>query len=370
MIDRVLDLRNRLLASPRFQRWAVAFPLTRPIANRRARALFDLCAGFVYSQILLACVKLRLFDILSEGPQTLDTLSRRLSLSGDATARLLAAAVSLQLVDRRSQERFGLGPLGAALLGNGGVAQMIEHHTLLYGDLHDPVALLREAPTDTALSRFWAYAGADRPDTLETARISDYSALMSASQALIADDVLSAYPLTRHRSLLDVGGGTGAFAIAAATRVPELRATVFDLPAVAEGARARMADAGISDRCTAVGGDFRSDPLPEGADVISLVRILHDHNDDDALAVLKNIRRTLSDHGTLLVAEPMSGTQGAEPIGDAYFGFYLLAMGRGRPRTAEELGELLRMAGFESSRQAATRAPLLTRLIVAKPAGK
>lgn len=368
LMDRLLDLRNRLLANPRFQRWAVAFPLTRPIANRRARALFDLCAGFVYSQVLFACVQLRLFDLLSEGPQTLDALSRRLSLSSDATARLLAAAVSLQLVDRRGPERFGLGPLGAALLGNAGVAQMIEHHALLYGDLHDPVALLRAAPTDTALSRFWAYAGADRPDALATDQVSDYSALMAASQSLIAEDILGAYPLNRHRFLLDVGGGTGAFAIAAATRVPTLRAAVFDLPAVAERARERMAERGVSDRCTATGGDFRFDPLPEGADVVSLVRILHDHNDDVALAVLKNIRRALPDRGTLLVAEPMSRTPGAEPIGDAYFGFYLLAMGRGRPRTADELGELLRHAGFGKARQAATRTPLLTRLIVAQPA--
>ncbi|MCC7280468.1 MAG: methyltransferase, partial [Chromatiaceae bacterium] len=51
-------MRNRLLASPAFQRWAVDFPLTRPIAQRRARALFDVTAGFVYSQILFACVRL------------------------------------------------------------------------------------------------------------------------------------------------------------------------------------------------------------------------------------------------------------------------------------------------------------------------
>ena len=71
-------LRDRLLASPGFQRTAAAFPLTRPIARRRARALFDLCAGFVYSQVLLACVRLRLFDILAEGPQTVAALSVRL----------------------------------------------------------------------------------------------------------------------------------------------------------------------------------------------------------------------------------------------------------------------------------------------------
>ena len=156
--DRWLSARDRLLASPRFQHWAAAFPLTRPIAQRRARALFDLCAGFVYAQVLLACVQLRLFEILAEGPQTGPVLAGRLALSPEAAQRLLLAAVSLGLVEHRGQGRFGLGQLGAAFLGNPGVAAMVEHHTLLYGDLHDPVALLRGERAGTELGRYWAYA--------------------------------------------------------------------------------------------------------------------------------------------------------------------------------------------------------------------
>src|SRR4051812_3854405 len=111
LTERWQSLRDRLLANASFQNWAVRFPLTRPIANRRARALFDLCAGFVYSQILAACVKLRLFEILSEGPKSLDHLADRLSLTQDAAARLLDAAVALRLVERRRNGRFGLGAL-------------------------------------------------------------------------------------------------------------------------------------------------------------------------------------------------------------------------------------------------------------------
>jgi demethylspheroidene O-methyltransferase len=67
-MDRILAWRDGLLQSPRFRRRAAAFPLTRPIARHHARSLFDLVAGFVYSQVLLACVQLRLFDVLSTGP--------------------------------------------------------------------------------------------------------------------------------------------------------------------------------------------------------------------------------------------------------------------------------------------------------------
>ena len=78
--DRCVGLVDRLFASPRFQRWATGFPLTRPIARRRARGLFDLVAGFVYSQVLFAAVRLHLFDLLGEGPQTVADLAPRLGL--------------------------------------------------------------------------------------------------------------------------------------------------------------------------------------------------------------------------------------------------------------------------------------------------
>jgi demethylspheroidene O-methyltransferase len=48
-----------LLTSPAFQRRAAAYLVLRPLARRRARALFDVVAGFVYSQVLLACVRVR-----------------------------------------------------------------------------------------------------------------------------------------------------------------------------------------------------------------------------------------------------------------------------------------------------------------------
>ena len=208
-LDRCFAARDRLLADARFQRWAAAFPLTRRVARRRAQALFDLCAGFVYSQVLFACVELGVFDILSEQPQTVAQLSRRLSLSTQATQRLLDAAASLRLVERRGSDRFGLGVLGAALLGNPAVAAMVEHHRLLYADLDDPVALLRGARRDTALARYWPYAGADRPDALTPDEVRDYTALMSASQALIAGDVLDAYPLHGHRGSSTSAAGKG-----------------------------------------------------------------------------------------------------------------------------------------------------------------
>ena len=360
------ERRDRLVANPRFRRWAAAFPFTRPIARRRTRALFDLCAGFVYSQVLQACVQLRLFDILAEGPQTPDALATRLDMPLDRTQRLLLAATSLKLLSHRHGGRFGLGSLGAAMVGNAAVTAMVLHHRHLYTDLNDPVALLRGQAGATGLSRYWAYSGNADAAGLDDVQVAEYTALMAASQSLVADEVLAAYRISRHRCLLDVGGGDGSFLHAVAGRAPDLRLMLFDLPPVAERARARLEAAGLAGRCTVAGGDFLADPLPKGADIVSLVRVIHDHDNPAALDILRAARRALPSGGTLLLAEPMAGTPGAEPIGDAYFGFYLMAMGRGHARTQAELFALLNAAGFENVRRMPTHTPLLVCVLVAK----
>jgi demethylspheroidene O-methyltransferase len=371
LLDRLRGLHARLVADPRFRRWAIRFPPTRPVARRQARVLFDLCAGFVYSQVLLACVRLRLFAMLhAEGPMDTAALAPRLGLDEEAAARLLGAAASLGLLSQRRDGRYALGPLGAAMVGDEGLQAMVEHHAVLYEDLRDPVALLRgERGGAGGLQRLWPYSRAERPAELAAEDVADYSALMAASQTMIADDVLDALPLRRHRCLMDVGGGEGVFLSAAGARAPDLRLVLFDLPAVADRARARFARNGLEVRATAVGGDVFRDELPPGADLISLVRVLHDHDDAAALAILRAVRRALPPDGTLLLAEPMAGTAGAEPVGEAYFGFYLLAMGQGRARSPAEIDAMLREAGFAPGRQLRTRMPLLVRALVARPAG-
>ena len=362
MLDRCYAVRDKLLGNSIFQRFSASFPLTRPIADKQARALFDLCAGFVYSQILAACVRLDLFKRLASGPKSISVLSRELALSPAATERLLLAALSLRLVSRRGQ-RFGLGMLGAALNGNPGIAAMIAHHDMLYRDLEDPVGLLRCERKTTDLGQYWPYARTATPAGLGADDVGDYSALMSASQSFIARDVLDAYPFGRHRCLLDIGGGEGAFIAAAADRFPKLNFVLFDLPAVADRARQRIAAAHLEARVTIRGGSFKSDALPQGADIVSLVRLVHDHDDETVMVLLRAIHQVLPPGGGVLVAEPMAGVTGAEPVGDAYFGMYLLAMGQGRPRRPAEIAGMLQQAGFVGVTARPTRRPMLVGLV-------
>lgn len=359
--ERWINWRNGLVSDPRFQRWAAASPFTRFIARRRAKALFDLCAGFVYSQILLACVRLRLFEALRAGPLHQSQLAARMQLSEEAAQRLLRAAVSLKLLRALPGDRYALDDLGASMLANPSVGAFVEHHTLLYADLADPAALLR-GEVETRLSQFWPYA-LGRDGDAQTCGA--YSDLMARSQKLIAEDVLDAYPFERHQRLLDVGGGEGAFVAAVAERHPALHLQLFDLKAVAERARAALTERGLG-RVETYGGSFLETPLPTGADIVTLIRVLHDHDDDVALAALRAAHAALPSGGVLLIAEPMAETPGAESIGDAYFGFYLLAMGSGRARRRAEMTQLLQSAGFVEPRFIETARPMFSSLVVAR----
>jgi demethylspheroidene O-methyltransferase len=354
---------NRLVARPGFQSWASRFPLTRGQARRDGAALFDIVQGFVKSQVLMALVELDVFRRLRAGPMEAERLARALDLSEDRAHALLQAGAAMGLLKRRRDGRFALARQGAALMGVPGLEAMIRHHRAFYRDLEDPVALLRQ-PERTELSQFWPYVFGARGDVPEDVA-QTYSALMADSQTLVAEDTLRAVPLKGVTHLLDVGGGTGAFLRAAGRASPGLQMTLFDLPQVVPAATQTFADAGLSDRVRIESGSFREDPLPRGADAISLVRVLYDHADSTVQALLEKVFDTLPPGGRLIVSEPMGGGGRPDLSGDVYFAFYTMAMQTGRARSAEDIGQMCRAAGFTDIQSPRPARPYVTRVLTA-----
>ncbi len=363
--ERWLDRWNGLVASPWFQRWAARLPLVRLVTRKRSRDLFDLCSGFIYTQTLFSCVQFELFDYLARGPRTLEEIAQHTGLPFDSTRRLVRAAESLDLFEARSRQRYALGRLGVPLLANGWIGSLIRHHALVYRDLTDPITLLRQGSDyGTGLSRYWSYADAPRPQAIDDERVASYSEIMATTLPPLADDVLDSYDFGQHSAVLDVGGGEGVFLGMAGARHPALTLMLFDLPAVITRAQKRLGSMDLLDRTELHGGNFHADPLPTGAEAITLFRVLLDHDDESVLRLLKRARAALPPGGRLLIAEAIAGAKGAEPVGDAYFAFYLLAMGRGRARRADEHHALLKAAGFRRSFEERTRLPVHVGLIV------
>lgn len=349
------DLRNRLVADPRFQRQAARWWPTRLIARAQARQLFDLSVAVALGQALAAAIELGLIEAVADAPLDMRVLGERLKLPPDGLSCLVVAAEGIGLVERTGDGRVALGMKGASVRANPGIAAMVAHHRMLMADLAEPARLFRAPPGGGQLAAFWAYAAAAGAEAA-----APYSALMAASQPMVAEQALAAYPFGRHRRLLDIGGGSGAFLAAVGEACPRLELVLFDLPGVIPHARARLGD-----RALLVPGHFLFDPLPEGADIASLVRICHDHDDPVVAALLARVRAALAPGGRLVLVEPMAGTPGAETVG-TYFSLYLRAMGSGRPRTAQELAAMLRAAGFARVRERPTPLPLIARVLEAQ----
>lgn len=348
----------RLALQPWFHRLCSRVPGLRSIARVEGEALFEVVSGFVRSQALLALVELRVLHRLAEARETTARLAHLAGVPTDRMAVLLQAGAALKLL-RRTGDGWGITTRGAAFLTVPGLEAMVLHHPVLYRDLADPTAFFR-GETETELARFWPYVfgvgGAADPGL--AAR---YSALMADSQALVAEDTLRLADLRGVTHLMDVGGGTGAFLSAVGQAQPSLERTLFDLPAVVAGAGARL---GPGVRIHP--GSFRDDPLPGGADAISLVRVLYDHSDATVSALLTKVRAALPPGGRLIISEPMSGGARPDPATDVYFAVYTLAMGTGRARSAAEIARLLAATGLKSSGKSKTLRPFVTSVLEAR----
>lgn len=351
-------LLTRLALSPRFHRLAARLPGLRWIARREGAALFSIVSGFVQSQALAALVEGRVLHLLAAGPMTTDEIARRCALPRDRMQVLLQAGAALKLITRRP-DRWALAPRGAAFLAVPGLEPMVRHHHVLYGDLRDPLAFFR-GETETDLAGFWPYVfGGMAAENADLA--ARYSRLMAESQVLVAQDTLRLVDLSQRRHLLDVGGGTGAFLAEVARDHPDLRLSLFDLPDVLAGV-----PQGLRGRVSCHPGSFRTDPLPRGADTISLIRVLYDHPDTVVEGLLRAAHDALPPRGQLIISEPMSGGARPDPATDVYFAVYTLAMRTGRTRSATEIAALLKAAGFCAIRPRPGDRPYVTSVLLAQ----
>ena len=348
----------RLVARPRFQAIASALPFGRGMAKRDGAEIFDVLHGFVASQVLAALIEMDILRRLLDGPQAAESIGFSHNIPTDRMDQLLRAGAALGLLKLCRDGRYAVARKGAAILGVPGLENMIRHNREFYADMADPAALLR-GEGETHLARFWPYVfgagGEIEPDV--AAR---YSNLMAESQVLVARDTLGMLPLKGAGQVMDVGGGSGVFLSEVLRRDPKARGLLFDLPQVMDSARARMAQAGLEGRVTLHGGDFRIDPLPQGADTISLIRVLYDHDDATVTHLLSRVFYALPPGGRLVVSEPMSGGATPDRAGDVYFAFYTMAMGTGRVRSAARIAAMCREAGFEDVKIPRAPRPYIT----------
>ncbi|MGO8818648.1 MAG: methyltransferase [Terriglobia bacterium] len=301
--------------------------------------------GIIAAQAIHAAVKLRIPDALGNGPKTVPELASESGTNPRSLECLMRALATLEIFTHEPDGRFGNTPLAEMLRADHPQSQREGAQLLTSAFLWRPLGELAESvrtgePAFERIfgQRFFTYL-ASHPDDAAI-----FNAAMTQGVSWTTSVLLAAYDFSRFTRLVDVGGGEGALLRDVLTATPGIRGVLFDLPTVVSGAT-EILTGDIAARCQVVGGDFFGS-VPEGADAYILKGVIHDWPDEDAVKILRNIRRAIRSDGTLLLIEGLVDSA-ESPAG---FSELLMLVIGGRERTAEEFRSLLAAAGFTVTR--------------------
>jgi precorrin-6B methylase 2 len=264
--------------------------------------------GFFASKVLLSAVELKLFTMLAREPATSKELVQSLALHGRGAEDFLDTLVSLGLLERDGsgdKARYSNSTQAAIFLDRasphymGGILEMA--NARLYPDWGSLTEALRTGKPQNEIKE------ADGQELFEVLysdpqRLEGFLAAMAAIQqgnfAVLAEN----FDFSKYDSMCDVGGASGALAMAVARRHPRISCISFDLPEVTAVARRTIAAQGLSDRVVLVEGSFFDDPLPK-ADVITMGNILHDWGLDAKKMLIRKAYDALPQGGCFIAIE-------------------------------------------------------------------
>jgi hypothetical protein len=316
--------------------------------------LYQVGTGHYFSQALHVAARLGVADLLKDGPRQADDLAQACGVHGPSLRRVLRLLVAAGVFVENEDGSFGVTPAGALMATPQGRAfvqlfagEMVQH---LWSELLYSVQTGKPGYEQALGMAPFEYIAA-HPD-----EAANFDLAMSAASSHTAVAVAAAYDFSAFHRIVDVGGGQGILLSGILKAVPRLRGILFDLPRVVQGAKWIES---IADRCEVIGGDF-FESVPAGSDAYLLKHVIHDWNDERALAILRNVRRQLSADGRLLIVEGVYPPHvEASPAcrGAASNDVNMMLATGGRQRSEQEFRELYTAAGFRLSRIVPTQLP-------------
>jgi SAM-dependent methyltransferase len=299
--------------------------------------IMRLASGFMAAKLLFAANELGIFEALGDGPVTLEGLAGRTGLTPRAVRIAADAMVALGLIERE-MDRYRNAPVAAAFLA--GQTPVDLRPSLRFWD-----KISYPAWTDVAT----ALASGPRQQIMElSAALQEIAAAgIEGFTAAPATALVDAFDWAGCKRLLDVGGGTGSWSIAVVRRHAGLHATVVDLPAVAEVARARAEALGVADRVAVVTADATVDDLPDHHDVVLVANVVHYFSPEDNRKLLSRIRGAVDPGARILLADFWTNATHTEPVIAALMaGEFAAHLRDGDVYSVEEVSEWLAETGW------------------------
>lgn len=301
--------------------------------------IFQLATGFMAAKHLFVANEIGVFEKLSEGPATLEELAKRMGVPRRTTRIVADAMTALGFVERKG-DIYHNSPLAERYLG--------------------PRAAIDLRP----FLRFWNHLSYPRWTKFEDAvrqgrgvfgvlqfspeEQKIFSEGVEAFSAASAEALANVYDFSRHRKILDLGGGTGSFLKPLLAKYPRLECTLYETPAAAAVARQRLAGTPFAERIRVAEGDFLRDPIPDGNDAFLLANVVHVLPPERNLELLRRIRQRAAKGARLLIVDLWTNATHTEPLFAALMaGEFLTMSGEGDVYSVEETRDWFQQTGWQ-----------------------
>lgn len=309
------------------------------------QALMELTHVFHKSRIVLTAMELDIFTTLGVGSLGSSELAQKLATDPRATNRLLNALVVLGLVEKHG-DAFCNSQLAATHLvrGRPGFVGNFGHASTLWNTWSTLTEAVRQGrsvlpPLEERAPAWFA----------------EFIAAMHFRALQSAPAVVSLIPLEGVSRVLDVGGGSGAFSMAFVKASGEIEATVFDLPPVVALAKGYVKDAGLEGRISFQEGNFHTDDLGGGYDLVFLSAIIHCTSPEKNRRLFRRCAAALNRGGRIVISDfIMDRTRTEPPMGALFALNMLVGTEDGDTFTEEEISGWLGSEGFADVRRVGT----------------
>jgi SAM-dependent methyltransferase len=304
-------------------------------------AILKMARNFMESRIFLTGAELNLFTLLSRNTLSARQLADDIGCSLRALTILLDALAAEGFLLKESGEYRCPPELTPVLSADspGSILPMVLHMAHLWHKWSDLTGVV-ERKTEPG-----------KPGSQAPEELAAFIGAMHVIAAPLAPRIVAAVGPGSSGALLDVGGGSGTYTLAFLAASPQMKATLFDRPAVVEMARQRIGGAGLLDRVTLVAGDFSRDDLPGGHDLAFLSAVIHQNSPEENLNLYGKIFRALVPGGRIVIRDHVMSPDRTKPVDGAAFAVnMLLGTSGGNTYTYEEIEAGLKQAGFERIR--------------------
>lgn len=320
--------------------------------------ILQVCTGYILTAALYSATKFGVADELKAGPKPVSELAKACGVNEDALYRVLRALSSAGIFQETAARTFGSTPAAETLCTNvpGSLRDVVlwvadPFHFRIYAEMQHAVTNGKTVAERVTKEPLFDYFAKDKEES------EVFNRAMTGFSAMLIPAALEAYDFSylNDKTLVDVAGGHGHVLTSILKKYPKIKGVLFDLEHVVAGGVEGIQKMGVADRCKTASGDFFK-AVPAG-DAYMMKHILHDWDDERAIAILKCCDRAGAADAKLILLEAVL-SPGNDPHMGKWLDLEMLVMVGGRERTEEDFRALFEKSGWRLNRVVKTKSPI------------